>query len=557
MVYDVIFINPPITEGKKKRFSFPPLGVLYIATFIKNKGFSVKFVDALVDGTLNKELVQMVTREKPLMVGFSAMTCQIINSIKIAEGIKSLNSGIKVVIGGPHISSTTDELYKFSDKFDFLIYKEGEYPFYELLKAIKNKTKNFNEIKGLIYKNEEGNVIKNPSGEPIEDISRSAESEAGEPIEAISGYSESEAGEPIEAISGYSEFLVRKKLFRRKFTGNCFPPAPLKVRLYFALQTQPAPQGVLAAVGRALAGLGWEPEKIPGTWNLLWTWSQPIVDFSRLEKSQKVNHFLGNKFLTRKDFLRRSHDRHLMSGESEICPQTFLLPRESKKFLDAFEETPGLWILKPVWLSRGRGVKLVSEISDVTYSRPVVIQRYILNPLLLNSFKFDLRVYVVVCSFEPLRAFIHRKGFARLATVPYSTRADSLSDRCMHLTNVAVQKEGGEEGTKITLDELRSSGCLPSGQFDAVVWPRVKEVALKTVRMGQGNVKQDTHSFELFGFDMLIEADTLKVWLLEVNASPSLALDTLLDEQIKIPVIQDVVRLVTCENLEIQTLEKL
>jgi hypothetical protein len=65
------------------------------------------------------------------------------------------------------------------------------------------------------------------------------------------------------------------------------------------------------------------------------------------------------------------------------------------------------------------------------------------------------------------------------------------------------------------------------------------------------------HVFELFGLDMIIEEASLRVWLLEVNASPSLAVETHIDEQVKIPLIQDVVKLVTCKNLEINAFEKL
>ena len=36
----------------------------------------------------------------------------------------------------------------------------------------------------------------------------------------------------------------------------------------------------------------------------------------------------------------------------------------------------------------------------------VVVSRYISNPLLVDGYKFDLRIYVAVTSFEPLRAYI-------------------------------------------------------------------------------------------------------------------------------------------------------
>jgi hypothetical protein len=49
--------------------------------------------------------------------------------------------------------------------------------------------------------------------------------------------------------------------------------------------------------------------------------------------------------------------------------------------------------------------------------------------------------------------------------------------------------------------------------------------------------------FELLGFDVIIDQG-LKPWLLEVNSSPSLNLDTPLDLHVKSSVIEDVIRLV-------------
>ena len=64
-----------------------------------------------------------------------------------------------------------------------------------------------------------------------------------------------------------------------------------------------------------------------------------------------------------------------------------------------------------------------------------VVQRYIPNPLLINGSKFDMRVYVYVTSFDPLRAYISKSGLARFATMKYSSKKATLANRFMHLTN--------------------------------------------------------------------------------------------------------------------------
>ena len=75
-----------------------------------------------------------------------------------------------------------------------------------------------------------------------------------------------------------------------------------------------------------------------------------------------------------------------------------------------------------------------------------VLSRYIDRPLLVGGRKFDLRLYCLVTSFSPLRAYIHRQGFARFCAVPYSSSRADLADAAMHLTNVSVQvRDDGPE----------------------------------------------------------------------------------------------------------------
>lgn len=64
------------------------------------------------------------------------------------------------------------------------------------------------------------------------------------------------------------------------------------------------------------------------------------------------------------------------------------------------------------------------------------------KPYLIDGYKFDLRIYVLLSGVNPMRIFIYKDGLARFATVQYEPpNANNLENLFMHLTNYAINKE--------------------------------------------------------------------------------------------------------------------
>ena len=94
-------------------------------------------------------------------------------------------------------------------------------------------------------------------------------------------------------------------------------------------------------------------------------------------------------------------------------------------------------------MSRGRGIYLIDDISEVNVDDLSIVSRYIANPLLINGHKFDLRIYVLVTSVEPLRIYVFKEGLARFATQVYSTQSGQgcKDNKFVHLTNYSINKK--------------------------------------------------------------------------------------------------------------------
>ena len=174
----------------------------------------------------------------------------------------------------------------------------------------------------------------------------------------------------------------------------------------------------------------------------------PIIveRMQQLERWQRINHFPGMSNVARKGRLAQNLDRMRRHFPQEFgfYPRTWVLPAEWGSFKAEFDnngKSKRTFILKPDGGCQGRGIFLTQELERVAAMESQVAQVYVRRPLLIDGFKFDLRIYVLVTSVIPLRVYAFRDGLARFCTEEYIRPAsDNLDERCMHLTNYAVNK---------------------------------------------------------------------------------------------------------------------
>ena len=313
--------------------------------------------------------------------------------------------------------------------------------------------------------------------------------------------------------------------------------------------------------------------KISGVqWNCAWTKHLSTEGFQSLNRFQKANHFPGSWCIGRKDRLMRCISRAkralgsgLPSDAYDIVPGGWILPAEYGSFLRASNaQRNPVYIMKPCASACGRGIKLIhkNNMNAVPKDKPCIMQDYLKDPYLINGKKFDLRIYVLVTSFDPLRSYVFQEGLARFSTHNYSMK--KLNSRFAHLTNYSVNKKSKHfvaptsetnsdmEGSKWSLTALWRYLVQAEGRSKVKKCQKeVRRLIAKTLIAAEAEIAPQIHRYvkhpgicyELFGFDVFLDK-SLRPWLIEVNISPSLMGSSPLDQKIKGTLMADTFHLI-------------
>ncbi|XP_042175984.1 tubulin polyglutamylase TTLL4 isoform X1 [Oncorhynchus tshawytscha] len=299
-------------------------------------------------------------------------------------------------------------------------------------------------------------------------------------------------------------------------------------------------------------------------WLGCWGHHMKSPGFKAIREYQKLNHFPGSFQIGRKDRLWRNLSKmQAQFGKREFSffPRSFVLPQDIKLLRKAWEDSGSRqkWIIKPPASARGIGIQVIHKWSQMPCKRPLLVQKYLHKPYLISGNKFDLRIYVYVTCYDPLRVYIFQDGLVRFASCKYSSSMKSLGNKFMHLTNYSVNKRNSDyqnndsdkacQGHKWALKALwHYLGC--KGVNTTLIWEKIKDIVMKTIiasdpyvnTLVKLHLRSPYSCHELFGFDVMLD-ENLKPWVLEVNISPSLHSSTALDVAIKGQMIRDVLNL--------------
>ena len=170
---EVLLINPPSKKDRGGRGDFftPPMGLAYIASYLKENNITVKIIDCnpenlFLDYLSPKKSEERKFAEKfssyqvPLVIGIGPCTTPFLtNVLSIAKYSRNFFKNSSIIIGGPHGSlSAPNMAMRLLKEFEFIdavVVNEGEMTVLEVVQSLKNNSP-IGNIKGLVSRGYNG-----------------------------------------------------------------------------------------------------------------------------------------------------------------------------------------------------------------------------------------------------------------------------------------------------------------------------------------------------------------------------------------------------------------
>jgi radical SAM superfamily enzyme YgiQ (UPF0313 family) len=173
---DLLLINPSLIDHNPRNLfslifhklvNYCPPGLLYLAANVRKNNYEVKIYDMELNDKIN-DLIKYINKEKPKVVGVTALTFTFLNALKVLKVIKKNFPKIITVIGGLHVCRNPKEVIR-RKLVDFELLGEADNTIVQLLDLLIKQKGTLKEIPGLIYRRN-GLIEMNESFPVIEDL---------------------------------------------------------------------------------------------------------------------------------------------------------------------------------------------------------------------------------------------------------------------------------------------------------------------------------------------------------------------------------------------------
>lgn len=327
-------------------------------------------------------------------------------------------------------------------------------------------------------------------------------------------------------------------------TNHQLIPNNLKNRKYWTYFRKEATStdARLKHVYRVLDAFGYHQETpvsgkdisdISSDWDLLWAFDYPFVNqyarLKNLKPHQKVNHLPGCGYITTKVELSTTPLKYILPA--------FKLPSDKEKFLNFTEKHPKKKYVIKDNEHRHIKVKSLEEIKTEGHlnTNGSFVQEFLDKPLLVSGHMFDIGIYTIITSVDPLRIYIYN-GDVLLRFCPQKLKPFDpnnldkyvVGDDYLPIWEVEKIQYWYKKLGYGMRDSLNAY-LADDGRDGTTIWRQIEEAIGIAIHSKQSKIveiikrfKSKRNFFELMRFDFLVD-EKLNVFLLEANMSPNLS----------------------------------
>lgn len=143
------------------------LGLQYIAAVLRASGFKVDIF--VYERKEIEKVADKIIDYNPDILGIQFYSYTPNETLWIGKRVKERLPMCHVLLGGHAATLHGESLLRLNDYIDFIIYGEGENTFRELAERLSEK-KDINDCKGIIYRDNDGQIIRNRPRRQIKNL---------------------------------------------------------------------------------------------------------------------------------------------------------------------------------------------------------------------------------------------------------------------------------------------------------------------------------------------------------------------------------------------------
>ncbi|XP_054261818.1 probable tubulin polyglutamylase ttll-15 isoform X2 [Macrosteles quadrilineatus] len=264
-------------------------------------------------------------------------------------------------------------------------------------------------------------------------------------------------------------------------------------------------------------------------WDVLWAHDYPFkklyAKLKNLKSHQMVNHFPGSGYITNK--------MDLATTNIPYIPKAFKIPQQKQQLLDYVKKYPSKKFVQKS--NDHRGIKIETLDTLDLKSNGSFVQEYIDRPFLVDGYKFDIGVYTIITSVDPLRVYMYNGDILfRYCPEKYhpfdpkNLNKYVIGDDYLPTWEIpSLRKLYNEYG--YSMRDSFNEYVSRAGKDPSKIWQQI-EKAIEAVCLAKepfiikllSSFPSKRNFFEMVRFDFVIDED-LNVYIMEANMSPNLS----------------------------------